>query len=204
MIMQTHISQKDKERIEAEVREKYTQFAASPEGLFKYPTGRAGLDALNYDADLIRLLPDSVAGSYCGVGNPFSLGPFNEGEVVLDIGCGAGVDTILAAMMVGPTGKAIGVDIVPAMLQRAAENLKATDLKNVTFQRTSGEELPFENNTFDVVTSNGVINLIPDKAATLKEAMRVLKPGGRLMIADQTLSGPLHSDIKDQIDKWAH
>ena len=202
--METHISQKDKSRIEAGIRGKYVKVAQSPEGLFKYPTGRTGLETLEYNPKLIQALPEDVVASYCGVGNPFSLGPVNAGEAVLDIGCGAGVDTILAAMMVGPAGKAIGVDIVPEMLQRATENLKATDLKNVTFQRTSGEELPFEDNTFDVVTSNGVINLIPDKAATLKEAMRVLKPGGRLIIADQTLSGPLQSDIDDQIDKWAH
>ena len=202
--MKTQISQEDKKRIEAVIREKYTKFAASPEGLFEYPTGKTGLDALNYDKELIRLLPDSVKESYCGVGNPFSLGPVNESEAVLDIGCGAGVDTLIAAMMAGPAGKAVGIDLTDEMLQRAEANLGQTDLKNVTFKKASGEELPFEDNSFDVVTSNGAINLIPDKTATMKEIMRVLKPEGRLMIADQILTGPMEPDIKVRIDKWAH
>lgn len=200
--METQISQKDKEKIEAGIRSKYEKVADSPEGLFKYPTGRAGLEALNYDSELIEKLPEAVTASYCGVGNPFSLGPVNKGEAVLDIGCGAGVDTILAAMMTGPNGKSVGVDIVPEMLQRAEANLRLTELQNVTFHKISGEKLPFEDNSFDVVISNGVINLIPDKAATLKEALRVLKPGRRLMIADQILIGQVQKDLKDRVDSW--
>jgi len=200
--METQISQKDKDQIEAGIRSKYVKVAKNPEGLFKYPTGRAGLEALDYNPGLIRALPKAVIASYCGAGNPFSLGPINQGERVLDIGCGAGVDTILAAMMTGPSGKAVGVDIVPEMLQRAEENLKMTDLKNVIFKKASGEKLPFEDNSFDVVISNSVINLIPDKLGTLKEAMRVLKPDGRLMIADQIMVGQLKKDLKARIDNW--
>ncbi|GMQ79875.1 MAG: hypothetical protein BMS9Abin03_322 [Thermodesulfobacteriota bacterium] len=200
--METPISQKDKDRIESGIRGKYTKVAKSPEGLFKYPTGRAGLEGLNYDPELIRALPDQVAASYCGVGNPFSLGPVHEGEAVLDIGCGAGVDTILAAMMAGPSGKAVGVDIVVEMLRRAEENLKMTGIKNVTFKKVSGEQLPFEDESFDVLISNGVINLIPDKGATLKEAVRLLKPDGRLMIADQIAAGRLQKDLKARLDSW--
>jgi len=200
--METQISQKDRDQIEAGIRDKYVKVADSPEGLFEYPTGLAGLEGLNYDPGLIRILPKAVAASYCGVGNPFSLGPVDEGEAVLDIGCGAGVDTILAAMMSGPSGKAAGVDIMPELLQRAEENLRMTDLDNVTFQRASGEKLPFEDSQFDVVTSNGAINLIPDKAATLKEIIRVLKPGGRLMAADQIMVGRLQKDIKARLASW--
>jgi len=112
------------------------------------------------------------------------------------------VDTILAAMMVGPSGKVTGVDIVPEMLQRAEENLKMTNLKNVNFKHASGEKLPFEDNSFDVVISNSVINLIPDKVGTMTEAMRVLKPGGRLMITDQIVVGQLKKDLKARIDSW--
>ncbi|MBW2199884.1 MAG: methyltransferase domain-containing protein [Deltaproteobacteria bacterium] len=201
--METQISQNDKDRIEVGIRSKYVKVAQSPEGLFKYPTGRAGLEALQYDPELIRTLPETVTASYCGVGNPFSLGPINEGEAVLDIGCGAGVDTLMAATIAGPTGEAVGIDLTAEMLQRAEANLALTDLKNVTFKKASGEKLPFEDNHFDVVISNGVINLIPDKAATLKEALRVLKPDGRLMIADQFLVGRLPTDMKKRIDKWA-
>lgn len=200
--METQISQKDKDQIEAGIRSKYVKVAENPEGLFKYPTGRAGLEALDYDPGLIRALPEAVIASYCGAGNPFSLGQINQDLTVLDIGCGAGVDTILAAMMAGPSGKVVGVDIVPEMLQRAEENLKMTDLKNVIFKKASGEKLPFEDSSFDVVISNSVINLIPDKVGTLKEAMRVLKPNGRLMMADQIMVGRLQKDIKARLASW--
>ncbi len=201
--MQTQLSQKDKDRIEAGIHGKYRKVANSPEGLFKYPTGRAGMAFLKYDPKLIEALPDTVTNAYCGVGNPFSLGPVDPGDAVLDIGCGAGVDTFLAAMMAGPTGTAAGVDLTVEMLERAKSNLKLTGLKNVTFQIASGEKLPFEDSRFEVVLSNGVLNLILDKAATLKEILRVLKPGGRLMIADQILKGPLQTDERERIDKWA-
>jgi arsenite methyltransferase len=202
VIMEVQISQKEKNQIEAGIRSKYAKVAESPEGLFKYPTGRAGLEALGYDPGLIRALPEAVTASYCGTGNPFSLGPINEGEAVLDIGCGAGVDTILAAMMTSPSGKVAGVDIVPEMLHRAEENLRMMDLKNVNFEKASGEKLPFEDDSFDVVISNSVINLIPDKVGTLKETMRVLKPCGRLMIADQIMVGRLQKDIKARLANW--
>jgi arsenite methyltransferase len=200
--METLISKDDKKKIEAGIQNKYIKVAANPEGLFAYPTGRSGIEAQKYDPELVDRLPHEVISSYCGVGNPFSLGPIREGDVVLDIGCGAGVDTILAAMMVGPNGKAVGIDIVPEMLQRAESNLNMTDLRNVTFKMTSGENLPFAGDEFDVVISNGVINLIPDKEALLKEVLRVLKPGGRLMVADQVAIGSVQKDIKTRLANW--
>ena len=200
--MDFQITIDDREKIEAGIREKYAKVAISSEGQFKYPTGKKGLEALRYDKNLIDKLPDAVASSYCGVGNPFSLGKINTGESVLDIGCGAGLDTILASMMTGPTGNAVGVDIVPEMLQRAEHNLIKTSLKNVTFQKASGEDLPFPDNTFEVVISNGVINLIPDKEGALTEIFRVLNPGGRLMVADQVASGIVIKDIKTRLANW--
>jgi arsenite methyltransferase len=198
----THITLDDLKRIEAGIRDKYTKVAESPEGLFKYPTGRAGMEALKYDPESIRALPPAVVSYYCGVGNPFSIGPIHKGDGVLDIGCGAGVDTLIAAMLNGPTGKSVGIDIVPEILQRAKSNLELTDLKNVDFKHVSGEYLPFEEAEFDVVISNGVINLIPDKAALLKEVLRVLKPAGRLMLADQVAVGPVNKDLKARLANW--
>ena len=200
--MDSRITIDDLKKIEAGIREKYIKVAKSPEGQFKYPTGKKGLEALHYDNALIDELPAAVASSYCGVGNPFSLGKINTGEQVLDIGCGAGVDTILASMMTGPTGNVVGVDIVPEMLQQAKTNLKMTDLNNANFKKTSGENLAFPDGTFDVVISNGVINLIPEKEAALTEIFRVLKPGGRLMVADQIASGSVQKDIKARLANW--
>ncbi len=141
--------------------------------------------------------------SYCGVGNPFTLGPIHKGGAVLDIGCGGGIDTFFAALMVGPEGKAVGIDMIPEMLARARENLRDTPLTNVTFQEASAENLPFLDESFDVVISNGVFNLIPDKAKAVGEAFRVLKPGGRLMIADQVLTGEVPKETKTRVDNWA-
>lgn len=200
--MINQIAQDDLKKIETGIRNKYIKVADNPEGLFEYPTGRSGLEAQKYDPELVNALPQSVISSYCGVGNPFSLGSINKGNVVLDIGCGAGVDTILAAKMVGPTGKVVGIDIVPEMLERAKSNLDMTDFKNVTFKRASGEDLPLDDSEFDVVISNGVINLIPDKDAFLKEVMRVLKPGGRLMLADQVTIDSVQKDIKTRLANW--
>ena len=198
------MSRDDLDKIKADIRRKYSDVAKGPEGRFQYPTGRKGLETLNYDKTLIDRLPHVVASFYCGVGNPFSLGKISEGEHVLDFGCGAGVDTILAAMMVGPNGSVIGIDIVPEMIARAESNLKMTAMENVRLQTTAGESLPFPDDAFDVVISNGVINLIPDKEGVLSEIHRVLKPGGRLMVADQLAVGSVNKDIQARLANWFH
>jgi len=200
--MQNNMTRDDLDKIQTSIREKYFEVAKTPEGKFQYPTGRKGLEILNYEKALIDKLPDSVASSYCGVGNPFSLGKINEGAQVLDVGCGAGVDTILAGMMVGPNGSAVGVDLVPEMIARANSNLKTTGMVNVGFKNTAAENLPFPDNSFDVVISNGVINLIPEKESALAEIYRVLKPEGRLMVADQIAVGSVQKDIRARLANW--
>ena len=196
------LTTEDKKRIEESIRQKYTKVSVSPGGLFQYPTGRAALEALNYDSEVIQALPDSAMASYCGVGNPFTLEPIHEGEAVLDIGCGTGVDTLIAAILVGPKGRAVGIDMIPEMLDQAKNNLRETRLKNVTFQPVSAENLPFPDESFDVVISNGVFNLIPDKVKALAEAFRVLRSNGRLIIADQVLTGNLPDDMKARVENW--
>jgi len=193
----------DRKQIKEGITGKYVKVAISPEGSFKYPTGRAGLEAQNYNPQILNALPEEVLGFYCGVGNPFSLGPVQTGETVLDIGCGAGVDSIIAATIVGPDGKVVGMDLIPEMLERARENLRKTSLENVTFEEASAEELPFPETTFDVVISNGVFNLVPDKARALKEVIRVLKPDGRFMLADQVLTTSQPADTKSMVESWA-
>jgi SAM-dependent methyltransferase len=201
-IMETEFSSKEKVKIYKGVRKKYKQVAKKPYGLFKYPTGKAGLEALQYDPEVIKALPETAIASYCGVGNPFTLGAVKEGETVLDIGCGSGVDTIFAAKMTGSAGKVVGIDLMPEMLQRAKENLTLANLDNVTYEEASSDKLSFPDENFDVVISNGVFNLVPDKAKAFSEVFRVLKPGGRLMIADQILIGELTEDRKQIIKSW--
>jgi arsenite methyltransferase len=201
--MNIQLSEQDRKRISQAILQRYAKAAASPEGQFRYPTGRAGIEGLRYDPNVVRSLPDEVLASYCGVGNPFSLGDIRAGDHVLDIGCGAGVDTLIAGMMIGSTGKAIGIDMVPEMIERARQNLARTTLQNVEFHESSAERLSFPDQTFDVAISNGAINLIPDKPKALAEIFRVLKPNGQLMVADQILVGDRPSDTKSMVDKWA-
>lgn len=200
--MTNNMTRDQADKIAASIRQKYSEVAKNPEGQFQYPTGRKGLEALNYDKSLIDKLPDAVASFYCGVGNPFSIGKVNPGEHILDVGCGAGVDTILAAMMAGPDGSAVGVDIVPEMIARAESNLKMTGIDHARFQATAGENLPFPDDLFEVVISNGAINLIPDKERVLTEIHRVLKPGGRLMVADQIAAGSVQKDFEARLASW--
>jgi arsenite methyltransferase len=201
--MKASLTAADRSRIEKVIREKYAKAAHSLAGLFRYPTGRAGLEGLRYDPGMISALPEPALASYCGVGNPFSLGPLLPGEKVLDIGCGGGVDTLVAASLVGPPGQAVGIDTTPEMLARARQNLREVHVSNATFVHASAEKLPFMEQSFHVVISNGVFNLIPDKASALTELLRVLKPEGRLMIADQVLTGELPDDTAARVARWA-
>ena len=201
--MNAYLTGKDRKKIHKAIRKKYKKVAQNPSGLFKYLTGRAGLEALQYPSELIKALPEAVTDAYCGVGNPFALGPIDQGEAVLDIGCGSGVDVIFAAMMAGSSGKIVGIDVTPEMLKRAKENLAFTDLKNITFEKAGADNLPFADQDFDVVISNGAFNLVPDKPKALSEVFRVLKSKGRLMIADQILIGELPKEKKQIIKSWS-
>ena len=201
--MEPSYSRQEKEKIRREIRKKYAQAAKAPDGLFRYPTGREGLEALGYDRDILADLPETVASFYCGVGNPFSAGAANEDDRVLDVGCGAGIDAIFAAKMTGPAGTVAGIDAVGGMLRRAAENLSELNLQNVYLTKAAAEQLPFAGETFDTVVSNGVFNLVPDKARALSEAFRVTRRAGRLLIADQVLVGELPEDREQVLESWS-
>jgi 2-polyprenyl-3-methyl-5-hydroxy-6-metoxy-1,4-benzoquinol methylase len=200
--MSSQLSVQDREQIDAGIRSKYDQVAVTPRGHFKYPTGRAGLEGLHYDGRLLADLPDAVADAFCGVGNPFALGDIQPGAHVLDIGCGAGVDALLAGRLVGAAGQVLGIDLTAAMIAKAEANKEMMKAGNVGFRVAGVEELADMNDRFDVVISNGVFNLIPEKDEALAAALCALKPGGRLFIADQFLMGPISTDIKARVASW--
>ena len=200
--MSAQLSDKDREQIDAGIREKYHKVAATPEGHFKYPTGAEGLKGLGYDNQFIADLPNTVADSFCGVGNPFSLGKISSGEYVLDIGCGSGVDALIAAKLVGASGKVLGIDMTTEMIQKANSNKELMATDNISFQVGSLQDIANMDEGFDVIISNGVINLIPDKDEALQTAYGLLKPGGKLFIADQVLTGSLSKDLKQRVASW--
>ena len=173
--------------IENELLTRFRKAAMSPQGLFDYPTGREGLRSLGYPHDFVSSLPDRVAECYCGVGNPFAPGLPSKGEHVLDVGCGAGVDALAAATFVGPDGRVEGLEFSPDMLARAVDNAGLCGAGNLALQRGSAERLPYPDSSFDLLISNGVYNLVQDKPRALAEAFRILRPGGRMQLADQIL-----------------
>jgi len=166
------------------VAEKYRKVAVSPEGLFKYLTGDASARYLGYPSDLMAAIPSAIRERFVGVGNPFALGPVRTGESVLDLGCGAGFDAFIAGQLVGPAGRVAGVDISPEMIAVAEAGRAEAGCPRVEFHVAPVEALPFPDGSFDVALSNGVLNLIPDKPAALREVFRVLRPGGRLQACD--------------------
>ncbi|MBI4497118.1 MAG: methyltransferase domain-containing protein [Chloroflexi bacterium] len=194
--------QVDVARLRAEVQAKYTEVATAPEKGFHFHVGRPLARMLAYPEDLVASLPDAVVESFAGVGNPFSMGTLAEGATILDIGSGSGFDCFMAARMVGPRGRVIGVDMTPAMLEKARANARFLGLTNVEFRQGLAEELPVPDGSIDVVISNGVINLCPDKARVYREIYRVLRPGGRIQIADVVVQKPVPQDAKEDIDLW--
>jgi Methylase involved in ubiquinone/menaquinone biosynthesis len=173
------------EAVEQALRERFRAAAQSPAGLFAYPTGLEGLRTLGYPEDLLAALPAEVATCYCGVGNVFAPGLPAPGETVLDVGCGAAVDALIAARWVGQGGRVEGVEFSEDMLRRGEANARLAGADNLRLAAGRAESLPEADASFDLVISNGVYNLVPDKHRALAEAFRVLKSGGRLQVADQ-------------------
>ncbi len=200
--MAAGLSDAQQRKIVTGIWKKYRQVAVSPDGQFSYPTGRAGLESLGYEQRWTDRLPPSVADTFCGVGNPFSLGTIRPGDIILDIGCGAGVDTIIAAMITGSRGRVVGIDLVPEMIRRAEENRRQMEIDNLVFSQADVTASDITALSIDKVISNGVFNLIPDKGRALKTVFRAMKPGGLLMLADQIAGGPVHKDLKTRIDTW--
>jgi arsenite methyltransferase len=184
------------------VREEYTAVARNPEQGFHFHTGRPLARLLDYDDTWLDGIPEDTLASFAGTGNPFRLGALLPGEQVVDVGCGAGFDSLIGARMVGEEGHVIGVDMTPAMLAKADASAARMGYSHITFRDGYAEALPVSDGWADVVISNGVLNLMPDKAAALAEMARVLKPGGRLQIGDILVQRRVPESAKRKIDLW--
>ena len=191
----------DVDLLKREIKKTYASVSQEPDKDFVFPTGRAWAEDLGYPPELANV-PAAATESFAGVANPFSLGRLEPGEQVADLGCGAGTDTLVAAQMVGATGSVMGIDMTPEMLTKARAAKGELGVTNVEFVEGEVERLPFKDGTVDVVISNGVIDLVPDKDAVFAEIFRVLKPGGRIQIADVTIQNPVSEAGRRDIDLW--
>jgi arsenite methyltransferase len=185
------------------VRDMYTAVAERPDQEYHFPTGRRACEYVGYPADLLDRVPASAVESFAGVGYPFAADVIRPGDVVLDIGSGSGTDLIVAALLADKQGRAIGLDMTDAMRRKAAANARAAGLDHVELIDGNAESIPLPDRSVDVVTSNGVINLVPDKAAAAREIARVLKPGGRVQIADIVVRDLPSDECRAKPQLWA-
>jgi arsenite methyltransferase len=192
----------DRDQLRAAIREEYAMVAADPTHGFHFHTGRPLAALLGYEERWLAGIPEAALASFAGTGSPFLAGELAAGERVVDVGCGAGLDTLIAARMVGAGGTVIGVDMTPAMIDRARAAAAAAGAANMELREGYAEELPVADGWADVVISNGVLNLAPDKPAAFAELARVLRPGGRLQIGDLLVDTPVPESAKRRIDLW--
>ena len=192
----------DVDILREEIRKTYTEVSNEQDREFIFPTGRAWAWELDYPEPELSRVPDTTVESFAGVANHWTLGGIDPGSVVLDLGCGAGTDLLIAAQMTGPTGRVIGIDMTSSMLSRARASAKEMGLENLELHESLIEALPLEDASVDVVISNGVIDLVPNKDAVFDEIDRVLRPGGRLQIADVVIHHEVSEDARKRIDLW--
>jgi arsenite methyltransferase len=192
----------DVEVLRDEIRKTYTDVSTDQDQDFIFPTGRAWAQELGYPEPELARIPDATVESFAGVANHWLLGRIDPGSVVLDLGCGAGTDLLIAGQMTGPAGRVIGIDMTASMLDRARASAVEMDLGNVELHEALIEALPLDDASVDVVMSNGVIDLVPDKDAVLDEIDRVLRPGGRLQLADVVIHHEVSEDARKRIDLW--
>jgi SAM-dependent methyltransferase len=184
------------------ISDKYTEVAKTPDKGFHFHTGKPLAMMLGYPEAVVDALPKGTVESFAGTGNPFSMGELRPGETVLDVGCGAGFDSLIAARQVGEGGRVIAVDMTDAMLEKAASGAREAGISNIEFRDGLAESLPVPDASIDVVISNGVINLCPDKMAAMQEIHRVLRAGGRIQIGDIIVHKEVPEDAKADIDLW--
>ncbi len=194
---------REQQLIRDAIKVKYRKVSQSAEGHFRYKTGKAGAVALGYDAAILDMIPEEASTSFCGVGNPFSVGPIAAGSRVLDVGCGAGFDLLVAGRYVGPEGHVCGIDLTEEMVSRAQTLIGDFGDKTMSVRHVTTDAIPYDNDSFDYVISNGVFNLSPCKLQLFREVRRVLKPGGKLHFADIVLVRELPEGVAGSIDDWS-
>lgn len=192
----------DADDIKQAVSEKYSEVALTPDGDFNFPVGRKFAESVGYRAEVLETLPPTIWESFTGAGNPQPYADPRPGEVVLDLGCGAGLDLFFYARAVGDGGKLYGLDISEAMLDKARKNLESVGVQNVDFLHAPADRIPLADGSVDLATANGIYNLSPDKEVVMREVFRVLKPGGRTVFAEILLQGELPREIRRSIDDW--
>jgi SAM-dependent methyltransferase len=197
------ITDTKKDSIFKAVSQMYTDVASCPSRTFHFPTGRAACEFVGYPAQQLDAIPPTASESFAGVGYPFSVGAIHAGDAVLDIGSGSGTDVLIASLLVGPGGTVFGLDMTPAMLDKARTNAAKMNAKNVRLIEGNAEKVPLPDASVDVVTSNGVLNLVPDKPRCFAEVFRVLKPGGRIQISDIVLGKPIKESSRENPQLWA-
>jgi len=195
-------TQVNPDELREQVKEKYREVAVEPDGEFHFHTGRYLANRLGYDNALVDPLPDVAVESFAGVANPHSMMPLDEGAKVVDAGSGAGFDSFIAAAQVGSSGRVVGIDMTEEMLEKSRQTASDMALDQVEFREGLLEEMPVEDGWADILISNGVFNLCPDKQAAFSEALRVLRPGGRLQFADIANSKPVPEGALNNIDLW--
>lgn len=192
----------DRGELRKEIRKEYREVAKHPDADFHFHTGRRLARIVEYRDEWLEGVPEPVVASFAGTGNPFIIQPLAPGERIVDLGCGAGIDSFIAAQQVGEEGAVVGVDMTPEMLEKARSANAEVGLAQLEFRQGYIEEIPVENGWADVVISNGVVNLSPDKPTAFREIHRVLRPGGRMQIADIMVSRPVSDAAKQKIDLW--
>jgi SAM-dependent methyltransferase len=192
----------DVEVLREEIRKTYADVSTDQQRDFIFPTGRAWAQELGYPEPELSRVPDATVESFAGVANHWLLGRIEPGSVVLDLGCGAGTDLLIAAQMTGPRGRAIGIDMTASMLDRARASADEMGFANVELHEGLIEAVALDDASVDVVISNGVIDLVPDKDAVFDEIDRVLRPGGRLQLADVVIHHEVSEDARKRIDLW--
>jgi arsenite methyltransferase len=193
----------DTRKLREEIQSIYARVATDPSGDFHFHRGpQYAAEFLNYEEAALNQLPHQSTASFAGVANPHRIDRIGEGAVVVDIGCGAGMDLLLAAKSVGPKGRAIGIDMTESMREKALTAARIAGLENVEIRLGDALSLPLDGESADVVISNGVLNLVPDKSIAYSEVFRVLKPCGRFLYGDIVVGGELSESIRRNIDLW--